>query len=256
MAAFPIQLDFSGRRVVVAGGSRGIGRAIALGFAAAGADVSVCARGREALDATAEAIRTHGVKAHAATCDLGDGAAIERYIATAADALGGIDVLVNNGTGFGFDDDEDGWQRGLDVDLMATVRAVRHALPHLRAASAASIVNTVSIAGLRPRASGSPYAAVKAAVTSYTGSLALQLATDGIRVNAIAPGSIEFDGGLWDVRHRESPDVYARTLARIPSGRMGRPEEIAHAALFLASPLASWITGHTLVVDGGQMLNG
>jgi len=249
-------LDFSGRRVVVAAGSRGIGRSIALAFAAAGAGVSFCARGREALEATRAQMAEHGGTAHAAVCDLADAGDVARYVEEAAAALGGIDVLVNNGTGYGFEDDEDGWRRGLDVDIMGTVRAVRHALPRLREAEGASILNTVSIAALRFRSSGAPYAAAKAAIASYTGSLALELAADGIRVNAIAPGSIAFPGGLWERRSREEPELYRSFLDRIPFGRMGKPGDIANAALFLASPLASWVTGQTLVVDGGQMLNG
>jgi 3-oxoacyl-[acyl-carrier protein] reductase len=148
------------------------------------------------------------------------------------------------------------WAAGINVDLLAAVRASRAALPFLRASAFASILHMSSIAALRPRASGAPYAAVKAALSQYTGSQALALAPQRIRVNAIAPGSIEFPDGLWDRRSREKPAVYQSTLARIPFGRFGTPEEIAHAALFLASPWAGWITGQTLVVDGGQMLNG
>jgi 3-oxoacyl-[acyl-carrier protein] reductase len=139
---------------------------------------------------------------------------------------------------------------------MAAVRASRGALPFLQASPRACILHTTSIAALRPRASGAPYAAVKAALTHYTTSQALALAKHRIRVNAIAPGSIEFADGLWDRRKHEAPEAYYATLAKIPFGRFGTPEEIAHAALFLASPWAGWITGQTLVVDGGQMLNG
>lgn len=248
--------DFSGYRVVVAGGSKGIGRAMALAFAEAGAAVSICARGQDALHATRDAIAATGATAHAAACDLSKADAIGHYISEAAEALGGIDVLINNGSGFGFSDDEAGWERGLSVDVLAPVRASRHALPWLKQSDRASILHIVSIAALRPRGAGAPYAAVKAAMASYTGSQALALAADGIRVNAIAPGSIKFPGGLWEQRQHEAPEVHDRTLSNIPFGRFGKPEEIAGPALFLASPLAHWITGHTLVVDGGQMLNG
>ncbi|MCW8808952.1 MAG: SDR family oxidoreductase [Rhodanobacter sp.] len=248
--------DFHDCRVVVAGGSRGIGRSMALAFAAAGAAVSICARGEAMLEQTRQAVAACGVTAHAQCCDLGEAGAVESYVEAAAVALGGIDVLVNNGTGFGFDDDEDGWMAGINVDLMAAVRASKAALPFLQASGRACILHTTSIAALRPRASGAPYAAVKAALTHYTGSQALALAPHRIRVNAIAPGSIEFPDGLWDRRRHDTPEVYRATLARIPFGRFGTPEEVAHAALFLASPWAGWITGQTLVVDGGQMLNG
>ncbi len=251
-----VPFDFTGYRVVVAGGSRGIGRSIALGFAEAGADVSICARGAVALEETRQALAAHGAVAHAQSCDLADANAIEAYIANVAITLGGIDVLVNNASGYGFDESDGGWIAGFNVDLMAAVRASRAALPHLKASPRPCILHTSSIAAFRPRASGAPYAAVKAALSQYTTSQALALAEHRIRVNAIAPGSIAFADGLWERRKLEQPELYEATLAKIPFGRFGRPEEIAHAALFLASPFAGWITGQTLVVDGGQMLNG
>ena len=247
--------DFAGRRVVVAGGSRGIGRAIALNFAFAGADVSICARGADTLEATRQEIAKHGHKAHAAPCDLADGAAVAAYVQAAAAALGGIDVLVNNASGFGMTDDEAGWTAGLSVDVMAMVRASQAALPWLQKAGAgASILHISSISAFRPSTRSAPYAAVKAAMNSYTGSQAAMLSRQGIRVNAIAPGSIEFEGGVWDQRRKAGDPVYERTLKSIPFGRMGTPDEIAEVALFLASPHARWMTGQVLTVDGGQLL--
>jgi 3-oxoacyl-[acyl-carrier protein] reductase len=248
-------LDFRGRRVLVAGGSKGIGRAIALAFAATGADVSVCARGETALAEVREDIEAHGVRAHTMSCDLSDADAIVAYVAAAAGTLGGIDILVNNATAYGMADDEDGWAKSLGVDLLAAVRASRAALPWLRQSDDASILHTASIAAFHASPRSAPYAAAKAALIQYTTSQALVLAKDRIRVNAIAPGSIEFDDGLWDRRRASDPELYARTLARIPFGRFGRPEEIANAALLLSSSLAGWITGQTLSVDGGQLLN-
>lgn len=256
--------DFTGRRVVVCGGSRGIGRSIALGFAASGADVSICAREPKALEETRAEIAKSNHKAHAASCDLGDGAAIKGYIEDAAAALGGIDVLVNNASGFGSSDDEAGWAVGLNVDVMATVRASHAALPWLEEAgtanavnggkAGASIINISSISGLRPAGRQPPYGAVKAAVIHYTMSQAATLARKNIRANCIAPGSIEFPGGVWDRRKKDAPQLYNAIHKSIPFGRLGHPEEIASVALFLASPLANWVTGQTITVDGGQLL--
>lgn len=246
--------DFKGKRVVVAGGSRGIGRSIALGFAEAGADVSICARDPKALTTTRDEIARFGHKAHSATCDLADGPAVKCYVAAAADALGGIDVLVNNASGFGSTDDEAGWAAGLAVDVMATVRASHAAIPHIEKAKGGSIINISSISGLRPSTRTAPYGAVKAAVIHYTTSQAAMLARKGIRVNCIAPGSIEFPGGSWENRKTSDPDLYNRILRSIPFGRLGKPEEVANAVLFLCSPLGGWITGQTIAVDGGQML--
>jgi 3-oxoacyl-[acyl-carrier protein] reductase len=248
--------DFRGYRVVVAGGSKGIGRSMALAFAAAGAAVSVCARGKAALGETVFAIAKLGVQAHGQSCDLGDATAIDSYIEQAAEALGGIDVLINNATGYGPGDSDEAWLADFNVDLMAAVRASRAALPHLSASPHASILHTSSIAALHPRPTTPAYGAMKAALCHYASSQALVLAPQRIRVNAIAPGSIEFDDGLWDRCKRDDPARYATVLSKIPFGRFGTPDEVAHAALFLASPWAGWITGQTLCVDGGQQLNG
>jgi 3-oxoacyl-[acyl-carrier protein] reductase len=245
---------FEGRRVVVAGGSRGIGRAIAQGFAAAGADVSICARGAATLEATRAELAVHGRRTHAATCDLADGAAVGAYVAAAEAALGGIDVLVNNASGFGVGDDEAGWAAGLAVDVMAMVRASHAAIPALSRQAGSSIIHVSSISGLRPSTRTPAYAAVKATMIHYTQSQAATLAAKGIRVNCIAPGSIEFPGGLWERRRLAGDPLYDRILGGIPFGRLGRPEEVADVALFLASPYARWVTGQTIAVDGGQVL--
>ncbi len=249
-----MSLDFSDRRVVVCGGSRGIGRSTALGFAAAGAAVSICARGAEQLEITRAELAAHGHTAHAGVCDLGDADAISAYIAAAATALGGIDILVNNASGFGMTDDAAGWAAGFAVDVMAIVHASQAALPHLLKASSPAIVSVSSISAYRPSGRSAPYAAVKAAVVQYTSSQAMMWAKQGIRVNAVAPGSIEFAGGSWEKRKQEGSPVYEAVLKSIPFGRLGAPEEVADAILFLASPMARWVTGQTLVVDGGQLL--
>lgn len=248
-----MKISMQGRRVVVTGGSRGIGLAIAAAFADAGASVSICARGEAGLREAEQGLQGRGGTVHAAVCDLGDAEAVPRYVDEAARALGGIDVLVNNASGFGRSDDEAGWATSVAVDLMATVRASHAALPHLQRGG--SIIHVSSIAGLRPSLRTPPYGAIKAALIQYTSTQALGLAPRGVRVNCIAPGSIEFPGGVWDQARRHNPALYESTLRSIPSGRMGRPEEIASVALFLASDLASWVTGQTLAVDGGQLLS-
>jgi 3-oxoacyl-[acyl-carrier protein] reductase len=244
---------FAGKRVLVAGGSRGIGRSIALGFAQEGAHVSICARDPKALEATRAEIAALGVTAHALAADLGVADQVTGWAEAAAAALGGVDVLVNNASGFGARDTEEDWARGLNVDVMATVRASRTAAPHLKA-SRGSIVNVSSISGFRPSLRTPAYAAVKALLVNYTSSQAAAFGPDGVRVNAVAPGSIEFPGGSWEQRRSSDPALYQRILGAIPFGRLGTPEEVAEVVLFLASDAARWVTGQTIIVDGGQML--
>ncbi|MES1950449.1 putative oxidoreductase [Salinisphaera sp. S4-8] len=191
---------------------------------------------------------------HTAVCDVGDPAAIEGYIQDAAAALGGIDILINNASGFGAGDSEAGWAAAIDIDLLGTVRATRAARPWLEASEQPSVIHIASIAGQAASARTAAYGAIKAALIQYTQSQASEMAAAEIRVNAIAPGSIDFPGGLWDQRRRDNPDLYEGTRATIAFGRFGKPEEIADTAVFLASPRASWITGQTITVDGGQLL--
>ncbi len=249
-----MQVDVRGKRVVVAGGSRGIGRSIALAFAEAGAAVSVCARGAEGLAAVKAEMAAFGGVGHAAPCDLSDAASIAAYIPAAAAALGGIDVLVNNATGYGMADDEASWSVSMSVDLMAAVRASQAALPFLLHGNAPSIINIASGSGLNPSVRNPAYGAAKAAVIHYTRTQAAALIKQGVRVNCVAPGSIEFPGGLWEKRRTTDPALYNGALAMCPAGRMGHPEEVANVVVFLASPLASWVTAQIVSVNGGQGL--
>ncbi len=244
-----MQISFAGKQVLVAGGSRGIGRSIALAFAQAGAAVSVCARGEAALRETEAELKALGGRVHAASCDLADPVAVKAWVEGAAAALGGVGVLVNNASGFGRSDDEDGWATSIGVDLMAPVRASHAALPHLEK-TRGSIVHIAALAGLRPSVRTPPYGAIKAAIIQYTRTQSVMYAPKGVRANCVAPGPIYFKGGTWDINRREKPEIYAHVMARCPMGRMGTPEEVANVTLFLASDAASWVTGQTIAVDG------
>ncbi len=242
------------RRVLIAGGSRGIGLAIAEAFVRDGAQVSICARSPDGLAQAAHALAAQGATVHTLPCDLADATQIERYVQAAAQALGGLDVVINNASGFGHGNDDASWQAGLDVDLMAAVRCNRAALPYLRQSSDAVIINISSINAQRPTPRAIAYSTAKAALNYYTTTLAAELARERIRVNALSPGSIEFPDGLWDRRSREEPELYARIRDSIPFGGFGQVQHVADAALFLASSRARWITGQVLAVDGGQSL--
>lgn len=247
-----LQISFNHRRVIVMGGSRGIGFAIAHAFALAGADVAICARGAEGLSNAAARLNELGRRVHIGECDIANGASVRHFVNEAAEAHGGIDVLINNASSSSVGNEESAWQASINVDVLGAVRATEAALPFL-SESRGSVVSICSIRAFTGSARLPAYAAAKAALASFTVSQAVALAGTGVRVNGIAPGSIEFPGGNWERRKREQPELYASTLQRIPGGRLGTPEEIANVALFLSSDLASWITGQTIVVDGGQM---
>lgn len=248
-----MDLGLAGKGVIVTGGSRGIGRATALAFAREGAHLALCARGEGPLEQTAAELRALGAKVHTGACDIGDRAALESFLEGAHEALGAVHVLVNNASGFGVMDNERGWEQGYQIDVMASVRAAWKVAPWIEAAGGGAIVNVSSISGLGAGFTV-PYGAAKAAVINHATSLALTLAGKKIRVNAVAPGSIEFPGGSWDAIKKANPKMYDGTLRRIPWKRLGAPEEVANAIVFLCSDAASWITGTTLVVDGGQRL--
>ncbi|MCA0301305.1 MAG: SDR family oxidoreductase [Proteobacteria bacterium] len=248
-----MQIDFKGKKAIVCGGSRGIGKAIAVGFARAGGDVAICARDPKALEETRAELAALGVKAHAASADLAQGDAVRGFVRDSIKALGGVDFLVNNASAFGSTDDDKGWTSNLAVDMLSIVHATQEALPALKKAQG-SVVNISSISALHPAGRQPPYGAIKAAVIHYTVTQAAMYAKDKVRVNCIAPGSIEFPGGVWDRRKTDNPALYNATLNSIPFGRMGHAEEVANVALFLASPLASWVTGQSIAVAGGQGL--
>ena len=249
-----MDLHLAEKKVIVTGASKGIGLAIANEFAKEGASVSICARGRDSLESARELIAGNGGNVHADICDVSDKKNLIKYIENAVQNLGGLNILVNNPSGFGRSDDEDGWLVGIVVDLMALVWASWTAVPFIEKTGGGSIIHTSSISGLTSSLRTPPYGAVKAAVIQYTKTQALQLASKNIRVNCIAPGSIDFPGGTWDDAKKNNPKLYAGIQNSIPFGRLGRPEEVAKLAVFLASDAASWVTGETVAVDGGQML--
>lgn len=246
-----MDLGLRGKNVIVTGGSRGIGRATALTFAEEGANVAICARGAEALERTRGEIEAHGVTAFAQACDVGDGDSLTGFLEASREALGGVDILINNTSGFGASDDEAGWNAGFAVDVMGSVRASWTVVPWMVERGGGAIVHISSTSGLE---AGSPpaYAAMKAALISHSKTLAAALAPRNIRVNCIAPGSIEFPGGIWEQVRKGAPAQYEAIRSTIPFGRLGTDTEVASAVVFVASPRAAWVAGVTLPVDGVQ----
>jgi 3-oxoacyl-[acyl-carrier protein] reductase len=245
-----MDLGLHGKKAIVTGGTRGIGRAIASLLAAEGCDVAICARHKEAVDETVAALGRAGVKATGGTVDVSDLPALRRWVGEAAAALGGLDIFVANVSALAQGMDEDAWRKGFEIDVMGTVFGIEAALPHIEKSSAGSIVVIGSTAMAEVYGPTRSYAAVKATLIPYVKGLARNLADKNVRANMVSPGNVYFKGGVWNIVEQRNPEMFASMLARNPTGRMGTPEEVANAVVFLASPRASFITGTNLIIDG------
>jgi 3-oxoacyl-[acyl-carrier protein] reductase len=254
-----MDLGLSGKVALVTGASRGIGRAIALGLAAEGARVVMCARNAADLETAVREARARGAAETAAVgvpADVTTPAGVAALVDTALGAYGGIDVVVNNVGGSGARDfastDDADLQSVLERNLFPALRVSRAALPHLTARGGGAIILIASVFG-REAGGGPSYNAAKAAEISLAKAMARDLAVTGIRVVSVAPGSILFPGGGWDRRQKADPEGIAAFVKReIPWGRFGTPEEVADVVTFLCSARAAWITGACVPVDGGQ----
>jgi 3-oxoacyl-[acyl-carrier protein] reductase len=247
-----MDLNLTGRKAIVTGASRGLGRAIAEQLAAEGCDLALCARGAESLEELAASLRDAGRTVVTAAVDVSDEQAVGAFVETAATELSGLDIVVSNVSAGGLKGPEQ-WETSFKADLLAFVRLVEAAVPHLEQSDAAAIVavGTTSAFDTLPPTSANSYAALKAAVLQHASGLGHSLAPKGIRVNTVSPGPIDFPGGAWDKLHEGRPEFYESIRSRIPIGRLGRAEEVARAVTFLASPAASFCTAVNLVVDGG-----
>jgi 3-oxoacyl-[acyl-carrier protein] reductase len=245
-----MDLGLKGKNVLVTGGSKGIGLAISELFAAEGANVAICARNADEVSKVAKSLAAKGSKSLGRALDVADAPALKQWVADSARELGGIDVIVCNVSALAVGDTAETWEKSFRSDMMHTVNSVAAALPFLEKSKSASIVIISSVSGFEVDFAAGSYGAFKAALIHYAKGLSNQLIGKGIRVNAVSPGNTYFDGGIWQNIERGMPDLYKTAMSLNPTGRMGTPQEVAAGVVFLASPVASRISGTNLIIDG------
>lgn len=245
-----MDLQLTGRTALVTGGTKGIGRAIVDELAAEGARVAFCARTDTDVEKAEDELRSAGHDVAGTALDVGDAAALSAWVEASAERFGGIDVVVANVSALAIGPGEENWRSSFEVDLMHTVRLVEAALPHLERSDAASVIAVSSVSGREIDFADGSYGVMKGALVHYMSGLSYDLAAKGIRANAVSPGNVYFDGGVWQNIEQNNRELYDLALGLNPTGRMGTPEETAYAVAMLASPRASRISGTNLVVDG------
>ena len=249
-----MDLQLKGKRAVVLGGTRGIGRAIAETLASEGADVAVCARHADQVEEAVAALSKKGVRATGAPVDIAKGDQLRAWVGDVAKTFGGLDILVSNASALTMGAHAQAWQSLLDIDILGAMNSFEAAREHLEKSAAergdAAFIMISSVSAAEAQ-SGSAYGAIKAAMIHYAKGLAREYAKRKVRVNVVSPGTVYFKGGVWEMIEKNMPDRYAAAMKSNPTGRMGSPQEIANAAVFLASPVSAFTTGANLIVDGG-----
>jgi 3-oxoacyl-[acyl-carrier protein] reductase len=250
-----MDLDLAGRRAVVIGATRGIGRAITQRFAEEGCELTICARNGDQVDATVGELTAAGFAASGRAVDAADHEALRHFVDDAAVRMGGLEVFVMNASGaFGGGNDDGSWRRGVEVDILGTVAGCEAALPHLTESGSGAIVVVGTVSAIEAVGPRRAYNSVKAAVLPYMKSIAREMAP-AVRANVVSPGQIFFEGGVWDFVKQNRPEQFAEALDRNPMERMGTPDEVANVVAFLASPRAGFVSGTNVLCDGARTQN-
>ncbi len=250
-----MELNLKSKKVIISGGTKGIGRESVLALAKEGATISLCARNQDDIDSLIKEIDALGGKGYGKSVDLYDQEAFLAWLKESAETMSGVDVFISNvtgGTALGMDA-WTAWKEFYDVDLMSAVRGFETLLPYLQESKDASAIFVSSTAAIEHFSPSPPgFMALKAALITHAKTLAHHHGKDGIRINTVCPGPIYVKGGAWEFVENEMPELYTNTLTQIPLGRMGDASEVASLITFLASPVASFMTGGNYVIDGGM----
>jgi 3-oxoacyl-[acyl-carrier protein] reductase len=246
-----MDLGLGGKKAVVVGGARGIGYAVAETLAREGADVAITARGEDAVKDAVANLRKYGTNVIGSPVNVQRADEYKDWLARVDAEIGGADILVPITSAGGGTGSEKYWQRAFEVDVMGPARAVDALLPGMVERGGGSIVLIATTSALEAMGGPQPYNALKTSLITWGKQLALAHGKDNVRVNVVSPGPVEFEGGNWEMIKGTMEKFYTAILRQQPMGRFGKPEEIARAIAFLASPAASWCNGSHLVVDGG-----
>jgi 3-oxoacyl-[acyl-carrier protein] reductase len=245
-----MDLMLKGKSALVTGGSKGIGLAIAELFADEGANVAICARNADDVGKVTKSLAAKDVKSWGRAIDVADSVALKSWVEGAAAELGGIDCLVCNVSALAVGDTPETWEKSFRTDMMHTVNSVAAAMPYLEKSKSGSIIIVSSVSGFEVDFAAGSYGAIKGALIHYAKGLSNQLIAKGIRVNAVSPGNTYFEGGIWNNIEKGMPDLFKTAMSLNPTGRMGTAQEVAAGVVFLASPVASRISGTNLIIDG------
>ena len=254
-----MDLGLKGKRVIVTGGSKGIGKAILDKFVEEGASIATCARGPEALEKALDDWKSSGARVYGEALDVTDSEKYTSWLNNAVEFLGGLDIFISNVSTRNTETGAQRWRQAFEVDFMQHMLAAEQAIPYLKESAqegqSAAFVFISSIASVMANIMPieHEYGVMKAALNGYCSQLAHRLADDGIRSNFVTPGPIYFEGGFWDQVKHADPVLFGRAGKMSALQRHGTPEEVASAVVFLASPVASYITGANLRIDGGAL---
>ncbi|MEL6446463.1 MAG: SDR family oxidoreductase [Pseudomonadota bacterium] len=246
-----MDLGLRDKRAIITGATKGIGRQILELLIAEGCNVATCSRSIEDVEACIEKASTRKAQVYGDVCDIRDQEEYAAWIDKMVEQMDGVDIFIPNVSAGGGMDSEKNWWKNFEADVLGTVRGVEAVIPHMKENGGGAITMIGTTASLETFAGPQAYNALKASLYTYSKQLGQFHGADGIRCNIVSPGPIEFPGGSWDMIRDTIPKFYEKTLRDHPTGRLGKPQEVAKAVVFLSSPAASWCNGSNLVVDGG-----